>query len=347
MTFRRFLLAALCIATFAASSLAQQTKSLRVFLRGGPKTHGPAGNGLHEHEKWLTEWKKLLADRGATVDGALKFPTAEQLDKTDVLVMFAAEAGSIAGADRDNLEKFLKRGGGIVAIHDAVCGTNAHWFKTIIGGAWEHKHSKWFEGDMSLYYVDNSHPISAGCSNFDMDDEVYWDLHLVPEARILAASWAPDRRNTRNGRQFPHIYDIIPQMWTYEKDNYRAFVSIPGHKWKSFELPHYRAVLLRGIAWAGKRERGLTLPQGRTRHAALSGGRAHRARESRREARTASRLQHLARRRRAAHQQSRSSSTGIPPAASGSPKRPSTRTAAAASSPTRRRRMEGSRRPDP
>ena len=254
MTFRRFLLAALCIATFAASSFAQQTKSLRVFLRGGPKTHGPAGNGLHEHEKWLTEWKKLLADRGATVDGATKFPSAEQLDKTDVLVMFAAEAGSIAGGDRDNLEKFLKRGGGIVAIHDAVCGTNAHWFKTIIGGAWEHKHSKWFEGDMSLYYVDNSHPISMGCSNFDMDDEVYWDLHLVPEARILAASWAPDRRNTRNGRQFPHIYDIIPQMWTYEKDNYRAFVSIPGHKWKSFELPHYRAVLLRGIAWAGKRE---------------------------------------------------------------------------------------------
>src|SRR5688572_10411391 len=254
MTFRRFLLAALCIATFAASSLAQQTKSLRVFLRGGPKTHGPAGNGLHEHDKWLTEWKKLLADRGATVDGALKFPSAEQLDKTDVLVMFAAEAGSIAGTDRENLEKFLKRGGGIVAIHDAVCGTHAHWFKTIIGGAWEHKHSKWFEGDMSLYYVDNSHPISAGCSNFDMDDEVYWALHLVPEARILAASWAPDRRHTRNGRPFPHIYDIIPQMWTYEKDNYRAFVSIPGHKWKSFELPHYRAVLLRGIAWAGKRE---------------------------------------------------------------------------------------------
>jgi putative membrane-bound dehydrogenase-like protein len=251
MTFRVFSLAVLCLLT-AVSSFSQQP--LRIFLRGGPKTHGPAGNGLHEHDKWLTEWKKLLADRGATVDGALKFPSAEQLDKTDVLVMFAAEAGSIAGADRDNLEKFLMRGGGIVAIHDAVCGTNAQWFKTIIGGAWEHRHSKWFEGDMSLYYVDNAHPITAGCSNFDMDDEVYWDLHLVPEARILAASWAPDRRNTRNGRQFPHIYDIIPQIWTYEKDNYRAFVSIPGHKWKSFELPHYRAVLLRGIAWAGKRE---------------------------------------------------------------------------------------------
>lgn len=258
MTFRLLrrvtLLSLLCSLTFVGSSFAQANKPLRIFLRGGAKTHGPAGNGLHEHERWLNEWKRLLADRGAAVDGALNFPTGAQLERTDVLVMFAAEAGSIAGGDRENLEKFLGRGGGIVAIHDAVCGTNAQWFKTIIGGAWEHRHSKWFEGDMSLYYVDNTHPISAGCSNFDMDDEVYWDLHLVPEARILAASWAPDRRNTRNGREFPHIYDIIPQMWTYERDNYRAFVSIPGHKWKSFELPHYRAVLLRGIAWAGKRD---------------------------------------------------------------------------------------------
>lgn len=254
MTFRRLCLAALCLFAITASAFAQQSKPLRVFLRGGTKTHGPAGNGLHEHEKWLGEWKKLLADRGAAVDGAMNFPTAAQLQNTDVLVMFAAEAGTIAPADRENLDKFLKRGGGIVAIHDAVCGTDAPWFKTIIGGAWEHKHSKWFEGEMSLYYMDNTHPITAGASNFDLDDEVYWDLHLVPEAHILAASWAPDKRNTRNGRQFPHIYDIIPQMWTYEKDNYRAFVSIPGHQWKSFELPHYRAVLLRGIAWAGKRE---------------------------------------------------------------------------------------------
>jgi hypothetical protein len=50
-----------------------------------------------------------------------------------------------------------------------------------------------------------------------------------------------------------NIYDIQPQMWTYEKDNYRAFVSIPGHLYSTFELPHYRAILLRGIAWAGKR----------------------------------------------------------------------------------------------
>lgn len=254
----RHFLAALFLAAFVSNSLAADAP-LRIFLRGGAKTHGPAGNGLHDHERWLNDWQKLLAARGAKVDGAMKFPTAAQLENTDVLVMFAAEAGSIAGADRDNLEKFLKRGSGIVAIHDAVCGTNAQWFKTIIGGAWEHRHSKWFEGDVSFYYINHEHPITESCSNFDFDDEVYWDLHMMPEAKIVGASWQPDQRNTRGGRPNPHIYGVIPQMWVYENTlaggkPYRSFVSIPGHKYSSFEAPHYRAVLLRGIAWAGKRE---------------------------------------------------------------------------------------------
>ena len=44
-----------------------------------------------------------------------------------------------------------------------------------------------------------------------------------------------------------NIYDIQPQMWAYERtaeggtQPYRAFVSIPGHLWSTFEKPHYRA----------------------------------------------------------------------------------------------------------
>jgi putative membrane-bound dehydrogenase-like protein len=257
---KRTTLAALFLLLILTASFTQAAEPLRIFLRGGAKTHGPAGNGLHDHEHWLNDWRQLLGERGAKVDAGMSFPTAEQLDNTDVLVMFAAEAGSIASDDRVALEKFLMRGGGIVCIHDAVCGTNAPWFKTIVGGAWEHGRSKWFEGEISFYYIDQESPITQGCSNFDMDDEVYWDLHMMPEAKILAVSWEPDRRNTQVGRPNPHIYNVIPQMWTYENQlegastGYRAFVSIPGHQYKSFNLPQYRAVLLRGIAWAGKRE---------------------------------------------------------------------------------------------
>jgi putative membrane-bound dehydrogenase-like protein len=237
---------------------AQAAAPLRIFLRAGPKTHGPAGNGQHDGPTWLADWKKLLAERGAQVEGRMGFPTAAELDHTDVLVMFAAEAGTIQGDDRANLEKFLKRGGGIVALHDAVCGTDSQWFKTVIGGAWEHGYSKWFEGEFSFYYLDKEHPITQEASNFTLDDEMYYDLHMMPEAHILAATYTPNRPNNQRARTQPggkpSVYDIQPQMWTYEKDNYRAFVSLLGHHYKTFQKPNVRAVLLRGVAWAGKRD---------------------------------------------------------------------------------------------
>jgi len=229
---------------------------LRVFIRGGVKTHGP---GQHDHPRFLNEWKDLLNQRGAQADGAMEFPTAAQLEQTDVLLMFAAEAGTISPAQREALDQFLKRGGGIVCLHDAVCGTDPQWFKTVIGGAWEHGHSKWFEGEFSFYYLDTAHPITTGVSNFELEDELYYELHMMPEARVLAAAYTPNRPDNGRGKAKgapagkPSVYDIQPQMWVYEKDNYRSFVSLLGHNYKTFNLPHVRAVLLRGIAWAGRR----------------------------------------------------------------------------------------------
>src|SRR5882672_1161634 len=207
----------LCLALFAVLSFSlQAAQPLRVFIRGGVKTHGP---GQHDHPRFLTEWTRLLTERGAKVDGAMDFPTAAQLDKTDVLVMFAAEAGTIAPEQRAALDRFLKRGGGMVCIHDAVCGKDPQWFKTIIGGAWEHGHSKWYEGEFSFYYVDTGHAITAGVSNFDLDDELYYELHLMPEARVLAATYTPNRPDSARATPpvgpggKPSVYDIQPQMW--------------------------------------------------------------------------------------------------------------------------------------
>jgi type 1 glutamine amidotransferase len=217
---------------------AQNSRPLRIFIRAGTKTHGP---GQHDHPQFLKDWTELLNQRGAKATGKIGFPTGEELENTDVLVFYSEEGGTINPEDRANLDKFLKRGGGIVAIHDSVCGTDSQWFKTIIGGAWEHGKAKWLEGDVGMYFVDTDHPITRGISNFDFKDEIYYDLHMMPEAHVLATS-------------FHNPFIIAPQMWVYEKDNYRSFVCIPGHEYTSFSLPHFRALLLRGIAWAGKRQ---------------------------------------------------------------------------------------------
>jgi type 1 glutamine amidotransferase len=251
-------LAAVMDLAAASVAHAQTDAPLRIFLRGGPKNHGPAGNGLHDSEVWVREWMPLLASRGAKVDGGLTFPTAAQLANTDVLVMFAANAGTILGEQRASLEQFLKRGGGIVCLHDAVVtAQDPHWFKTIVGGAWENGVAKYFEGENTYYYVNPEHPITKAASNFTINDEVYWDLHMMPGAQVLAVSMKPP---PRGGAAVPagSIGQLIPQIWVYEHQleggtPYRAFVSLLGHHFSTFASPHARAIVLRGIAWAGKR----------------------------------------------------------------------------------------------
>ena len=124
------------------------------------------------------------------------------------------------------------------------------------------KNSRW-----NLYYVENErigggHPITKGASNFHLDDEIYYDMDISPDVRVLATSYTP---NVRDGKKPAeggkvNVFDIQPQMWTYERTAeggakpYRAFVTIPGHLYSTFGLPQYRAILLRGIAWAGHRE---------------------------------------------------------------------------------------------
>jgi putative membrane-bound dehydrogenase-like protein len=239
---------AVALSLFACliSGFSQQNRPLRVFIRAGVKTHGP---DQHDHPRFLAEWKELLNQRGARADGSMEFPTAEQLDNTDVLVIYAQDGMKITGDQRANFEKFLRRGAGLVVIHDGVVsGDQNEWAKKVQGGSWRwdgDKKTRWLEGDVGIYFVEPKHPIVQGVSNFDWTDEIYYDMDMAPDAHVLATS-------------FHSVFVIAPQLWTYEKTweggsaPYRAFVSIPGHEYASFRTPHYRAVLLRGIAWAGK-----------------------------------------------------------------------------------------------
>ncbi|GAA5135457.1 hypothetical protein GCM10023213_08800 [Prosthecobacter algae] len=264
---KRLILAAAFLSSFSLSQIASAAEPLRVFIRAGKKSHAP---GAHDFPQFLKDWVPLLNERGAQADGGLEFPTKEQLDKTDVLILHAQEAGNIKiGEERKNLMEFLKRGGGLVVIHAAAVSRDHDWFKTIIGGSWNFSRTKWLEAPMSLYFTDHENPITKDISNFDLDDEIYYDMDMLPEAKILAAAYTPKAADTGGKgnkeaqqraaeavakKKAVNIYDIQPQMWTYEKENYRAFTCIPGHWYKNFSHVGIKTAILRGIAWAGKRE---------------------------------------------------------------------------------------------
>lgn len=262
-----FLLAALLGSALAA----QAADPIRVFIRAGEKTHAP---GAHEHPKFLEEWTELLESRGANVDGSLEFPTKAQLSKTDVLVLNAKEAGNIEGAQRRNLTDYLKRGGGLVVIHAGAVSRDPDWYKSIIGGSWRFGTTKFLEAPMSLYFTNVPNPITQDISNFDLEDEIYYDMDVSAKVKVLATAYTPKAIDTKGrGNQAAqeraaeyvakkkgvNIYDIQPQVWTYENqldggEPYRAFVHIPGHWHENFSHTGVKAMILRGIAWAAKRD---------------------------------------------------------------------------------------------
>ncbi|MCO5052466.1 MAG: ThuA domain-containing protein [Verrucomicrobiae bacterium] len=245
------LLALTCLVLLGLVAAAS-AEPLRVFIRGGIKTHGP---NQHDHPRFLKEWTQLLNARGMEATGGMEFPEAEQLAKTDVLIIHCDTGMKIVGDDREAFEVFLARGGGVVVIHAGVVGGDDFtWIKKTIGGAWRwpapnfpaEKATKYLEGEVDVCWVDRDHPISRGISNWDWTDEIYYDMDFADDAGVLATS-------------FHNVHVIAPQIWTYEKKlpgaaaPYRAFVSLPGHEYDSFNTPQYRVVLLRGIAWAGRR----------------------------------------------------------------------------------------------
>ena len=95
---------------------------------------------------------------------------------------------------------------------------------------------------IELDFSDPAHPITGGVAAFAMKDEIYYDMDLRADIHVLATAPTPKKTIAQ------------PQVWTYEKPcAQRAFVFIPGHDYVNFSRPDVRTLLLRGIAWAGRR----------------------------------------------------------------------------------------------
>jgi len=77
----------------------------------------------------------------------------------------------------------------------------------------------------------------------------YDGLPVLPEAKVLAESEFLPPKSEPGAKP-----KAVPQVWALEQAGYRAFTSIPGLRLTTFSVPAYRALLLRGIAWAGRRE---------------------------------------------------------------------------------------------
>ena len=190
------------------------TPPVRVFIYAGLKTHG---EGQHDYPQFLADWSKLLMNRNAIVDGGLHFPSAKELLNSDVVIIYKGDAGYLSMEDRANLDAYMRRGGGIVSLHDALCGPTPQTSRRIVGGAKKHGETNFtLDADIAYTIVDTAHPIMQGMTNFAIKDEAFYSMTWakLPEIHVLATAVIAA---TPSAKQAGHAGEIVPQIWTYEK----------------------------------------------------------------------------------------------------------------------------------
>jgi type 1 glutamine amidotransferase len=230
----------------------QNPNGIQIYLRAGLKTHFP---GQHDYPQFMADWSKLLTQHGAVVSGSLHAPLAEELDGVAVMVIYKGDAGFMSDTERAVLEAFIKRGGGIVSIHDALCGPDPTYFATIVGGAKKHGDVNYtLDAQVPYTIVDPTSPLMKGIVELTLRDEAFFNMTWAsdPKIHVLATTVidATPSAGTHKG-------EVVPQIWTYEHtlpggQPARAFVWMQGHEYANFANPEIQNMLLRAIAWAGK-----------------------------------------------------------------------------------------------
>ena len=176
--------------------------------------------------------------------------------KADVVVIYKGDVGFLSDLDKSALEGYIQRGGGLVSLHDALCGPDPAYFSKLVGGAKKHGEVNYtLEAPVPYTVVDKTHPIMKDMTALTLLDEAFFSMTWAPApgTHVLATAEIAPTRSAGD-----HKGENVPQIWAYEHpaangQTARAFVWMQGHTYANFSNYQIQRMLLRGIAWAGKR----------------------------------------------------------------------------------------------
>jgi len=221
---------------------------LRIALVSGPKDHGP---DEHDYPLFQKRWSYLLSlDNRVDISVYNDWPdnsVYSGAERADLMVFNSANPGWDASKAK-LLDEYLASGGGLVFVHFALNGRKApEALAERIGLACDVPKVRYRHGPLNLKWQQPEHPILKGLPELSLEDESYWNL-TGDRAQLQVLATQDEDGQTH------------PQIWTVEHGRGRVFSTIVGHYSWSFADPLYRALLLRGMAWAAQRDVDTLLP---------------------------------------------------------------------------------------
>ena len=182
----------------------------------------------------------------ASEDPALFTPT--QLERFRAIVLLSATTDPknpasewLTGERRDALQRFVRRGGGIVAVH-AAADSHYHWpwYGKLIGGRFTRHPPGTPSGRVTVVAPD--HPANRGLpASAVRTDEWYYFDDFDPTSRLLMTL---DPASIGESDVNPN-----PMSWAREIDGGRLFYTALGHTRESYSEPFFLDHLAGGLDW--------------------------------------------------------------------------------------------------
>jgi type 1 glutamine amidotransferase len=177
--------------------------------------------------------------------------TDENLGRYRVLV-FSNTNNELFDNDgqRAAFQRYLRAGGGFVAIHSA-CASERQWpwFWSMVGCKFV-RHPRY--QPFTLTVCDTNHVSTAHLGDsWRWTDEFYYLDHLNPNVQVLLAgdraSLVDEHRGKNEGEQ---IAGQSPLAWCHEFEGGRVWYTALGHSPEHYTDPRFTRHLLGGIQWA-------------------------------------------------------------------------------------------------
>jgi hypothetical protein len=189
-------------------------------------------------------WREVNVEKSAVAF------TPENLKDTDVVATYDM-AQKITDEQKAAFDDFLKRGGGLVALHHSIASWQS-WpdYERIVGVKYflkpETREGKRYptsgyqhDVDMRVHIADPDHYITRGMSDFDIHDETYSGYLVSPKVHVLLTSDHP--KSDKN------------VGWVRREGKGRvAFIQL-GHDKQAYTNPNYMKLVERAVEWAAGR----------------------------------------------------------------------------------------------
>jgi type 1 glutamine amidotransferase len=253
-----------------ASPAATPPAVKKVVIVGGPKSHGPEGNGIHDYN-WSARLLRAMLEQ-SNVRSAVRvehhlngWPAdAKAVEDADVIVVLSdgrdgdkyTEAQHLASPERvKQVDALARRGCGIVLIHFSTFAPDQYAAQVLdwVGAYfdWEtdgkrqwYSAIKTLEADVKPAEGAADHPVLRGVKPYRIKEEFYYNLRFADDAKAVqpllevpALGGRADRGNTITwARQRP--------------GGGRGFGTTSGHFYANWANDHFRRTVLNGIVWS-------------------------------------------------------------------------------------------------